>query len=137
MGPTSRAQVMGLVPLDGICRRHRDDDRDLSHYFYSAPRDAASSKEFSLCLICPNGNIAFGMATNSSSSTSDIIISSSSSSHQMETSHLPITTHKLNGQNYLQWSQSILMFIRGKEKDDYITGASAAPETTASTYKSG
>ncbi|RVW35073.1 Retrovirus-related Pol polyprotein from transposon TNT 1-94 [Vitis vinifera] len=75
------------------------------------------------------------MATNSSSSTSDIIISSSSSSHQMETSHLPITAHKLNGQNYLQWSQSILMFIRGKEKDDYITGASAAPETTASTYK--
>ncbi|RVW87157.1 Retrovirus-related Pol polyprotein from transposon TNT 1-94 [Vitis vinifera] len=78
---------------------------------------------------------AFGMATNSSSSTSDIIISSSSSSHQMETSHLPITAHKLNGQNYLQWSQSILMFIRGKEKDDYITGASTAPETTASTYK--
>ncbi|GMP56667.1 hypothetical protein CsSME_00021073 [Camellia sinensis var. sinensis] len=53
----------------------------------------------------------------------------------METSHLPITAHKLNGQNYLQWSQSILMFIRGKEKDDYITGASALPETTASTYK--
>ncbi|RVX15883.1 Retrovirus-related Pol polyprotein from transposon TNT 1-94 [Vitis vinifera] len=83
----------------------------------------------------PKYGPAFGMATNSSSSTSDIIISSSSSSHQMETSHLPITTHKLNGQNYLQWSQSILMFIRGKEKDDYITGASAAPETTASTYK--
>ncbi|RVW49546.1 Retrovirus-related Pol polyprotein from transposon TNT 1-94 [Vitis vinifera] len=83
----------------------------------------------------PKYGPAFGMATNSSSSTSDIIISSSSSSHQMETSHLPITAHKLNGQNYLQWSQSILMFIRGKEKDNYITGASAAPETTASTYK--
>ncbi|RVW91107.1 hypothetical protein CK203_039906 [Vitis vinifera] len=83
----------------------------------------------------PKYGPAFGMATNSSSSTSDIIISSSSSSHQMETSHLPITAHKLNGQNYLQWSQSILMFIRGKEKDDYITGASAAPETTTSTYK--
>ncbi|RVW29262.1 Retrovirus-related Pol polyprotein from transposon TNT 1-94, partial [Vitis vinifera] len=83
----------------------------------------------------PKYDPAFGMATNSSSSTSDIIISSSSSSHQMETSHLPITTHKLNGQNYLQWSQSILMFIRGKEKDDYITGALAAPETTTSTYK--
>ncbi|XP_034678880.1 uncharacterized protein LOC117909087 [Vitis riparia] len=75
------------------------------------------------------------MATNSSSSTSDIIISLSSSSHQMETSHIPITAHKLNGQNYLQWSQSILMFIRGNEKDDYITGASAALETTTSTYK--
>ncbi|RVW59858.1 Retrovirus-related Pol polyprotein from transposon RE1 [Vitis vinifera] len=83
----------------------------------------------------PKYGPAFGMATNSSSSTSDIIISSSSSSHQMETSHLPITAHKLNGQNYLQWSQSILMFIRGNEKDDYITGASAAPETTTSTYK--
>ncbi|RVX04556.1 Retrovirus-related Pol polyprotein from transposon TNT 1-94 [Vitis vinifera] len=83
----------------------------------------------------PKYGPAFGMATNSSSSTSDIIISSSSSSHQMETSHLPITTHKLNGQNYLQWSQSILMFIRGKEKDDYIIGASAAPKTTTSTYK--
>ncbi|RVW71046.1 hypothetical protein CK203_057819 [Vitis vinifera] len=83
----------------------------------------------------PKYGPTFGMAANSSSSTSDIIISSSSSSHQMETSHLPITAHKLNGQNYLQWSQSILMFIRGKEKDDYITGASTAPETTASTYK--
>ncbi|RVX00895.1 Retrovirus-related Pol polyprotein from transposon TNT 1-94 [Vitis vinifera] len=83
----------------------------------------------------PKYGPAFGMATNSSSSTSDIIISSSSSSHQMETSHLPITAHKLNGQNYLQWSQSILMFIRGKEKDDYITGALATPETTISTYK--
>ena len=27
------------------------------------------------------------------------------------------------------------MFIRGKEKDDYITGASVAPETTAPTHK--
>ena len=52
----------------------------------------------------------------------------------METSHLPISAHKLNGQNYLQWSQSILMFIRGKEKDDYITGASVAPETSARIY---
>ncbi|KAL6347351.1 hypothetical protein AAG906_016827 [Vitis piasezkii] len=81
----------------------------------------------------PKYGPTFGMATNSSSSTSDIIISSSSSSHQMETSHLPITTHKPNGQNYLQWSQSILMFIRGKEKDDYIT--ELGTETTASTYK--
>ena len=74
---------------------------------------------------------AFGMATNSPSSSSDIIISSSSSSH------LPITAHKLNGQNYLQWSHSILMFIRGKEKDDYITRASAAPEPQHQPTKGG
>ncbi|KAA8535471.1 hypothetical protein F0562_030474 [Nyssa sinensis] len=83
----------------------------------------------------PKYGPAFGMATNSSSSSSDVIISSSSSSHQMETPHLPITAHKLNGQNYLQWSQSILMFIRGKEKDDYIIGASVAPEPTVPTHK--
>ena len=83
----------------------------------------------------PKYGQAFGMATNSPSSCSDIIISSSSFSHQMETSQILITAHKLNGQNYLQWSQSILMFIRGKEKDDYITGVSAAPETSAPTYK--
>ena len=84
----------------------------------------------------PKYGPAFGMATNSSSSSSDVIISSSSSSHRIETSHLPITALKLNGQNYLQqWSQSILMFTRGKEKDDYITGSSVAPETTAPTHK--
>ena len=33
----------------------------------------------------------------------------------------PITGHKLNGNNYLQWSQSILMFIGGKDKDGYLT----------------
>ncbi|KAL6322028.1 hypothetical protein AAG906_003171 [Vitis piasezkii] len=82
----------------------------------------------------PKYGPAFGMATNSSSSTS---ISSSHRLHPLIDGHLSSSnhTHKPNGQNYLQWSQSILMFIRGKEKDDYITGASAAPETTASTYK--
>ncbi|XP_038709691.1 uncharacterized protein LOC120004410 [Tripterygium wilfordii] len=82
----------------------------------------------------PKYGTAYGMNTNSSSSSTDIIIPSSSS-YQMETSHLPITTHKLEGHNYLQWSQSILMFIRGKENDDYITGDAAVPEPTASTYK--
>ena len=33
-----------------------------------------------------------------------------------------ITSHKLNGQNYLQWYQSVLMFIFEKGKDDNLTG---------------
>jgi len=32
-----------------------------------------------------------------------------------------ITNHKLNGHNYLQWSQSMMMFIYGKGKDNYFT----------------
>ncbi|KAM7461081.1 hypothetical protein LguiA_029202 [Lonicera macranthoides] len=45
----------------------------------------------------------------------------------MDSSHLPITGHKLNGQNFLQWSQSVMMFICGKGKDDYLTGAAVPP----------
>ncbi|RVX00220.1 Retrovirus-related Pol polyprotein from transposon RE1 [Vitis vinifera] len=41
-----------------------------------------------------------------------------------------ITRHKLNGHNYLQWSQSVLLFICGKGKDEYLTGEAAMPETT-------
>lgn len=32
--------------------------------------------------------------------------------------------HKLNDQNYLQWSQFVMMFIYGKGKDEFSSGAS-------------
>ena len=32
-----------------------------------------------------------------------------------------ITSHKLNGKNYLQWYQFMLMFIFEKGKDTYLT----------------
>ncbi|RVX08140.1 Retrovirus-related Pol polyprotein from transposon TNT 1-94 [Vitis vinifera] len=35
-----------------------------------------------------------------------------------DSSPILITGHKLNGHNYLQWSQSVLLFICGKGKDD-------------------
>ena len=38
-----------------------------------------------------------------------------------------ISGHKLNGQNYLQWSQSVRIFIRGKGKDEYLTGEAVQP----------
>lgn len=40
---------------------------------------------------------------------------------------LQITTHKLNGSNYLQWSQSVKMFITGRGKLGYLTGALTPP----------
>ncbi|RVW69144.1 hypothetical protein CK203_063084 [Vitis vinifera] len=36
---------------------------------------------------------------------------------------LPITGHKLNGQNFIQWAQSVRIFICGKGKEEYLTGA--------------
>lgn len=40
----------------------------------------------------------------------------------VESGSHPVNGHKLNGQNYLQWSQSVMMYICGKGLDDYRTG---------------
>ena len=45
-----------------------------------------------------------------------------------EGSILPITGHRLNGQNFIQWSQSVMLFVCGKGKEDYLTGAAAPPQ---------
>ncbi|XP_017981569.1 PREDICTED: uncharacterized protein LOC18592547 [Theobroma cacao] len=39
-----------------------------------------------------------------------------------ENHSLQITQHKLNGANFLEWSQSVMLVIRGKGKLDYLTG---------------
>lgn len=36
-------------------------------------------------------------------------------------------THRFNGNNYLQWSRNILMYVRGKNKEKYLTGIPALP----------
>ncbi|KAK3021699.1 hypothetical protein RJ639_046549 [Escallonia herrerae] len=77
--------------------------------------------------------------------TSEISISSNDSSvpgvgglpthGNSESSILPITGHKLNGLNYLQWSQSVFMFISGKGKEDYLTGTIETPSKDDPNYK--
>lgn len=46
-----------------------------------------------------------------------------------------ITNHKLNGHNYLPWSQSVLLYIKGKGKADFITEEVEIPEKTDKGYK--
>ncbi|KAJ1408401.1 Gag-polypeptide of LTR copia-type, partial [Sesbania bispinosa] len=41
---------------------------------------------------------------------------------------LPITGHKLNGQNYPLWVRSVKIFLQGKGKEGYITGDSKSPK---------
>lgn len=48
---------------------------------------------------------------------------------------LPIIGHKLNGHNYLQWSQSMMMFICGKSKDDHLTRAVTIPKKEDPAFK--
>ena len=69
----------------------------------------------------------YGMATEKQTSSMSEVTSSSgipanNNPGGADGVSLQITGHKLNGNNYLQWSQSVLMYICGKGKDDYLTG---------------
>ncbi|XP_061349684.1 KH domain-containing protein At4g18375-like isoform X2 [Gastrolobium bilobum] len=57
MGPTPGAPIMGIAPLVGAYGGYKGDGGDWPRSFYSHPRDEASSKEFSVRLVCPTGNI--------------------------------------------------------------------------------
>ncbi|RVX20874.1 hypothetical protein CK203_002528 [Vitis vinifera] len=58
-----------------------------------------------------------------------------SSNSSADSNLMPIIGHKLNGNNYLQWSHSVMMFICGKGKDDYLNGVAAKPNKTDEKFK--
>ncbi|CAN0910966.1 Retrovirus-related Pol polyprotein from transposon TNT 1-94 [Linum grandiflorum] len=52
------------------------------------------------------------------------------------TDHSPfITTHRLDGKNYLKWSKTVLMHIKGRGKGGYLTGETKAPASTDPKYQ--
>ncbi|XP_073016671.1 uncharacterized protein [Primulina eburnea] len=53
----------------------------------------------------------------------------------MTSTTIQITVHRLNGQNFLEWSQSVKLAIDGRGKLGYLTGEAAKPDETESTYK--
>ena len=53
----------------------------------------------------------------------------------VENPSLHITTHKLNGQNFLQWSQSMKLYVKGKCKMGYLDGSIDIPEADNPSYK--
>ena len=48
---------------------------------------------------------------------------------------LHITTHKLNGLNFLRWSQFVKLLIRGKWKLGYLIGVTNAPKNDDSGFQ--
>jgi hypothetical protein len=66
------------------------------------------------------------VGSRSASSDSAIGVRTSQESSQPSTpmakSPLQITIHKLNGKNYLEWSQSVHLVIDGKRKLGYLNG---------------
>ncbi|KAL2505020.1 RNA-binding KH domain-containing protein [Abeliophyllum distichum] len=57
IGAPAGASIMGLTPLVGPYGGYKGENADWSRSLYSAPRNEASSKEFSLRLVCPTANI--------------------------------------------------------------------------------
>ncbi|KAK8574586.1 hypothetical protein V6N12_062276 [Hibiscus sabdariffa] len=74
--------------------------------------------------------------TRDSSSTSSVTNPTGSSSFDGSSDPPPlsITCHRLNGHNYLEWSQSVSIFLSGRDRLGYVNGASNQPASTAATY---
>ncbi|KAK6129039.1 hypothetical protein DH2020_037219 [Rehmannia glutinosa] len=53
----------------------------------------------------------------------------------IDNNSIPMTSHKLTGHNYLQWSQSMMMSICGRGREDYLTGAISQPSSTNPQFK--
>ncbi|KAG8368821.1 hypothetical protein BUALT_Bualt15G0086600 [Buddleja alternifolia] len=51
-----------------------------------------------------------------------------------ESHPIQITTIQLNGDNFLRWSQSVRMYIRGRGKIGYLTGESKRPDVEDPAY---
>ncbi|RVW14569.1 hypothetical protein CK203_083871 [Vitis vinifera] len=82
----------------------------------------------------------YEMATERQSLTSEV-----TSNHEVVISNnnrgsngnlLPITGCKLNEHNYFQWSQSVMMFIYEKRKDDDLSGAAVPLKKEDPKFKS-
>ena len=48
---------------------------------------------------------------------------------------LQITQHKLNGTNFQEWSQSVLLVVKRKGKVGYLTGGTSMPDHEAANYE--
>ena len=65
--------------------------------------------------------------SNVSESSSGVNIKHVQANSSVNNPSLQITTHKLNGQNFLQWSQSVKLYVKGKGKTDYLDGSIDIP----------
>ena len=70
-----------------------------------------------------NGKEGFVSEVTSASGTINVAAYSNIS----EGNVLQITGHKLNGENFNQWSHFAMIFVCGKGKEEYLTGEAYPP----------
>ena len=51
-----------------------------------------------------------------------------------ENNTIPITGHKLTGYNFNQWSHSVMIFVCGKGKEEYLIRIAVQPEENSPNY---
>ena len=79
----------------------------------------------------------FLMAAATSETTSTIIAKPAApklGNFYFHSHSFQITTIRLNGSNFLRWSQAVRLYIRGRGKIGYLTGKTTEPEKTDATY---
>lgn len=78
---------------------------------------------------------AMNARKTNSSSYSLVEMSTLSNQGVRDNTPLTIVSYKLNGHNYIQWRQSVLMYVSGKGKGNYLTGAATPPKRTDMKFK--
>ena len=73
------------------------------------------------------------VASDTSQPTSTMVPTASSDHHSLS---LQITSFKLNGRNFLQWSRSVQLVVRGKGKIGYLDGSIPQPDKSDSSFPS-
>ena len=73
-------------------------------------------------------------STQSSATTQTTTLPPSSLTSAIDTHSVHITQHRLNGTNFRDWFQSVLLVIQGKGKTEYLDGAYPQPSPDAINY---
>ncbi|KAL8101714.1 hypothetical protein AgCh_033561 [Apium graveolens] len=107
-------------------------EEDIKIYTYSTEVEVAE-EGWGVWILLKSFLRTTGTQSDDISSTSSIPSSTGGTS---EGSVLLITVHKLNGRNYLHWSQSVMMYVSSRGKDDYLTDEKKEPEKKDPSYKS-
>ena len=75
------------------------------------------------------------MSKEIESSSSETTILGGNGGEPQNFPHMSITYYKLTVRNYLRWSQSVLLYLCSKEKEDYLTEKVIKPEEKDARYR--
>ena len=82
----------------------------------------------------PNPTLTEASATSSPSTSIPPPAPSNLTATSIDNHPLRISQHKLNESNFREWSQLVMLVIKGRGKFGYLTGSIPTPPCTAANY---